>query len=84
MYKRQPGLAGGEAEGLEAAEVHGAWSVADPVSWLQWFGDTPSDPSFGDSPLLTEPTEGHTDYLDADRPTLAAVGEVVAGVRVPG
>jgi hypothetical protein len=79
-----PGLAGGEAEDLEAGEVYGAWSPADPVSWLQWFGDTPSDPSFGDSPLLTELTEGHTDYLDPDRPTLAAVGEVVAGVRVPG
>ncbi|WP_138759759.1 alpha/beta hydrolase [Modestobacter altitudinis] len=79
-----PGLAGGEAADLEAGEVHGAWSVADPVSWLQWFGDTPSDPSFGDSPLPTELTEGHTDYLDPDRPTLAAVGEVVAGVRVPG
>ncbi|WP_138734757.1 alpha/beta hydrolase [Modestobacter excelsi] len=78
-----PGLAGGEAEDLEAPDVHGAWSVADPVSWLQWFGDTPSDPSFGDSPLPTELTEGHTDYLDPDRPTLAAVGEVVAGVRVP-
>jgi hypothetical protein len=76
-----PGLAGGEAEDLEADEVYGAWSVADPVSWLQWFGDTPADPSFGDSPLPTELTEGHTDYYDRDRPTLAAIGQVVAGVR---
>jgi hypothetical protein len=79
-----PGLAGGGAEDLEVGEVHGAWSAADPVSWLQWFGDTPSDPSFGDDPLPTELTEGHTDYYDADRPTLAAIGEVVAGVRDAG
>ena len=62
----------------------GAWSAADPVSWLQWFGDTPSDPSFGDVPLTTELTEGHTDYYDPDRPTLAAIGQVVAGVRRGG
>jgi hypothetical protein len=76
-----PGLTGGEAEDLEAEDVYGAWSMADPVSWLQWFGDTPADPSFGDVPLPTELTEGHTDYYDRDRPTLAAIGQVVAGVR---
>jgi hypothetical protein len=79
-----PGLPGGEAEDLEAGEVYGAWSAADPVSWLQWFGDTPSDASFGDVPLPTELTEGHTDYYDPDRPTLAAIGQVVAGVRSDG
>jgi hypothetical protein len=79
-----PGVAGGEAADLEAEEVYGAWSAADPVSWLQWFGDNPSDPSFGDLPLPTELTEWHTDYYDADRPTLAAIGEVVAGVRTRG
>jgi hypothetical protein len=77
-----PGLPGGEAGDLEADEVYGAWSTADPVSWLQWFGDTPSDPSFGDVPLPTEPTEQHTQYYDADRPTLAAIGQVVAGVGI--
>jgi hypothetical protein len=76
-----PGLAGGAAEDLEADEVYGAWSAADPVSWLQWFGDTPADPSFGDVALPTELTEWHTDYYDRDRPTLAAIGRVVAGVR---
>jgi pimeloyl-ACP methyl ester carboxylesterase len=79
-----PGVAGGEAADLEADEVYGAWSAADPVSWLQWFGDNPSDLSFGDRPLPTELTEWHTDYYDADRPTLAAIGQVVAGVRVTG
>jgi hypothetical protein len=79
-----PGLPGGEAAELEVGEVHGAWSPADPVSWLQWFGDNPSDPSFGDSPLPVELTEGHTDYYDPDRPTLAAIGQVVAGVGDDG
>jgi hypothetical protein len=79
-----PGVPGGGAEDLEAAEVYGAWSVADPVSWLQWFGDTPSDWSFRDRSLPTEPTEGHTDYYDADRPTLAAIGQVVAGAGEVG
>jgi hypothetical protein len=79
-----PGLPGGEAADLEAGEVYGAWSAGDPVSLLQWFGDSPSDPSFGDIPLPTEPGESHTDYYDADRPTLAAIGEVVAGVRSIG
>jgi hypothetical protein len=79
-----PGLSGGEAEDLEADDVYGAWSPADPVSWLQWFGDSPIDPSFGDVPLPTELTEGHTDYYDSDRPTLTAIGQVVAGVRGDG
>ncbi|KGH47975.1 hypothetical protein IN07_05025 [Modestobacter caceresii] len=77
-----PGLAG-QVEELEASEVYGAWSPADPVSWLEWFGDTPADPSFGDVPLPTDPTQGHTEYYDRDRPTLAAIGEVVAGTREP-
>jgi Alpha/beta hydrolase len=79
-----PGVPGGGAADLEAGEVYGAWSMADPVSWLQWFGDTPSDWSFRDRSLPTEPTEGHTDYYDADRPTLAAIGQVVAGTGEVG
>jgi hypothetical protein len=75
-----PGLTGGAAEDLEAEEVYGAWSPADPVSWVQWFGDNPADGSFDDVPLPTELTQGHTEYYDADRPTLAAIGQVVAGV----
>ena len=79
-----PGLVAGDADDLEAEEVYGAWSPGDPVSWLQWFGDTPADPSFGDVPLPVEPTQWHTQYYDPDRPTLAAIGEVVAGVREGG
>jgi hypothetical protein len=79
-----PGVPGRGAEHLEADEVYGAWSWSDPVSWLQWFGDAPPDWSFGDEPLPTEPTEGHTDYYDPDRPTLAAIGQVVAGAGEVG
>jgi hypothetical protein len=79
-----PGVPGGEAEDLEVGAVYGAWSPADPVSWLQWFGDAPVDASFGDRALPVEFTEQHTEYYDADRPTLAAIGEVVAGVRGGG
>jgi hypothetical protein len=74
-----PGVPGSADGDLEAGEVHGAWSPADPVSWLGWFGASPFDGFFGDAPLPTEPTEGHTDYYDPDRPTLAAIGQVVAG-----
>ncbi|MFQ1003428.1 alpha/beta hydrolase [Modestobacter sp. SSW1-42] len=79
-----PGVPGGGADDLEAAEVYGAWSPADPVSLLDWFGDTPADRSFGDVDLPTDPTQWHTRYYDRDRPTLAAIGEVVAGTRPPG
>nr|WP_246406399.1 alpha/beta hydrolase [Modestobacter versicolor] len=79
-----PGLAGGGAEQLEVDEVFGAASPADPVAWLGWFGSAPSDFSYGDVPLPAEVTEGHTDYYDPDRPTLAAIGEVVAGVGGEG
>jgi len=79
-----PGLRGGEAEDLEAGEVYGAWSFGDPISMAQWFGDNPSDLSFGDIDLPTEATQGHSEYYDPDRPTLAAIGEVVAGTRDGG
>ena len=75
-----PGVPGGAAADLEVGEVYGAWSPADPVSWLDYFGDTPRDLSFGDLPLPVEPGQGHSDYYDRDRPTLGAMGRVVAGV----
>ena len=76
-----PGTEALTAADLEAAEVHGAWSAADPVSWSGWYGRGPVSPWFGDTPLPTEATQGHTQYYDPDRPTLAAIGEVVAGTR---
>src|SRR3712207_6927342 len=54
---------------LEAAEVYGAHSPADPVSWLDWFGDTPSESGFGDVALPTDLTEGHTDYYRSEEHT---------------
>jgi hypothetical protein len=48
------------------------------------FGSGPTDPWFGDVELPTDATQGHTQYYDADRPTLAAIGEVVTAPRDPG
>jgi hypothetical protein len=76
-----PGTEALTARSLEAPEVYGAWTPADPVSVCDWFGPSPADPWFGDSELPTDLTQGHTQYYDADRPTLAAIGEVVAGSR---
>ena len=76
-----PGTEALTAADLEAAEVHGAWSLVDPVSWSGWYGRGPVSPWFGDTPLPTGATQGHTQYYDPDRPTLAAIGEVVAGTR---
>jgi pimeloyl-ACP methyl ester carboxylesterase len=76
-----PGVRAQKAEDLEAEEVYGAASWSDPISWVQWFGNAPADGSFDDVALPTERTQGHTQYYDADRPTLAAIGQVVAGVR---
>ncbi|MCZ2830035.1 alpha/beta hydrolase [Modestobacter sp. VKM Ac-2986] len=79
-----PGVPAGRAGDLEVEEVHGAWTPVDVVSQLRRFGPTPFDPSFGDVGLPTDPTQGHTRYYDRDRPTLAAIGQVVAGTRASG
>ncbi len=79
-----PGVEAWTADALEAAEVYGAWSPADPVAVSAGFGSGPTDPWFGDTELPTDLTQGHTEYYDPDRPTLAALGEVVAGTRGPG
>nr|WP_246214965.1 alpha/beta hydrolase [Modestobacter muralis] len=76
-----PGVPAGRADDLEVDEVHGAWTPVDVVSQMRRYGPTPFDPSFGDVGLPTEPTQGHTQYYDRDRPTLAAIGQVVAGTR---
>lgn len=76
-----PGTSAGRADRLEVEEVHGAWSLADPISTSGFYGPSPSSLGFGDEPLPTELTQGHTEYYDRDRPTLAAIGEVVAGTR---
>ncbi|MGY1840096.1 MULTISPECIES: alpha/beta hydrolase [unclassified Modestobacter] len=74
-----PGTGAGRASRLEAEEVHGAWTPVDLVSISGYYGSSPADLGFGDVPLPTDPGQGHTEYYDPDRPTLAAVGAVVAG-----
>ncbi|MEI4272580.1 alpha/beta hydrolase [Klenkia sp. LSe6-5] len=76
-----PGLPVVDASGLEVAEVHGAWTPFDPISYLGRFGASPSDPGFGDTPLPVTPVQLHTEYYDEHFPTVAALGEVVAGSR---
>ena len=76
-----PGMERTGAAGLEAPEVYDAAALGDPVSWLGWFGtDTWAGP-FGSTSLPTTWSMGHSEYYDAEYPTLAAMGEVVAGTR---
>jgi hypothetical protein len=70
-----------DAASLEAAEVFDAATVADPIAWSGWFGVPPGIWGYGSSGLPVDPWALHSEYYDADRPTLAAVGEVVAGTR---
>ncbi|MGY1698473.1 alpha/beta hydrolase [Geodermatophilus sp. SYSU D00766] len=78
-----PGM-DGPASDLEVAEVHEASAPLDPVTWLVDVHGTETDnPDFGATPLPTDPDTWHGWYLERDRPTLAAVGEVVAGAREP-
>ena len=78
-----PGIDEGTADGLEADAVFDAATPADPISYLGWFGEDTWDRSWGSTALPVDPGQGHSEYLDGDRPTLAAVGEVVAGTRTP-
>jgi hypothetical protein len=78
-----PGMRGRAAD-LEAPAVYDAATPADPVSWLGWFGGDTWAPGYGATELPTEPSMHHSDYFDPGRPTLAAIGEVVAGRRTPG
>lgn len=73
-----PGMRGG-AHSLEAPEVYDAAGPLDPVAASGWFGTPPWMPGYGATPLPVTWLEGHTDYFDTTRPTLAAIGAVVAG-----
>jgi len=70
------------ANSLEAPEVFDAASPNDPVTWFPWDGDRWTGGSYGSTGLPVTRDMGHSDYLEPEFPTLAAVGEVVAGVRV--
>ena len=73
-----------DAEGLEVAEVYEASSPADPITWWDAHGEYPTwDDDFGAVELPTGPVMMHWEYYSEHFPTLAAVGEVVAGVRRP-
>jgi pimeloyl-ACP methyl ester carboxylesterase len=78
-----PGMEG-DAAALEAPAVFDAATPADLISWATWFGDRHTwEDDYGATELPTEASMGHSDYFDADFPTLAAMGEVVAGSRGP-
>lgn len=72
-----------DAASLEVAAVHDAASPADPVSWAGWFGTETWSRAYGSTGLPADAGTGHSGYFDPDRPTLGAMGEVVAGAR-PG
>jgi hypothetical protein len=72
-----------DARTLEVPEVYDAASPDDVVAALGWFGDPTGSASYGSTGLPVEADTGHSGYYDDDRPTLAALGEVVAGVRSP-
>lgn len=73
-----------DAGSLGVPEVYDAASPADLVASLGWFGGGTGSPAYGSSGLPVDADTGHSEYYDDDRPTLAAIGEVVAGVRSAG
>jgi hypothetical protein len=77
-----PGMQG-YAAGLEVPAVFDAASPSDPVTWFPFDGDRWTGGSYGATGLPLSPGMGHSDYLEPQFPTLAAVGEVVVGLRTP-
>ncbi|HEY0126699.1 MAG TPA: alpha/beta hydrolase [Blastococcus sp.] len=77
-----PGMEG-DAASLEVAEVYDAAAAWDLVAVSRWFGTGTGSAAFHSTGLPVAPDAGHSDYYDPEGPTLAAVGEVVAGVRTP-
>jgi hypothetical protein len=72
-----------DAASLEAPEVFAAAAADDLIARSGWFGTPPTAPIYGATGLPVESAMGHSEYYDPDRPTLAAIGEVVAGVGRP-
>lgn len=73
-----PGMRG-NARSLETPEVYDAATLLDPVAISEWFGTAPWRPGYGATELPVDRFAGHTDYYDPARPTLSAIGAVVAG-----
>jgi hypothetical protein len=67
----------------EVPETYDALGGLDAIGRLGWFGEPPSMPAYGATPLPTDWNEGHSGYYDPEYPTLAALGSVVAG-QAPG
>jgi len=73
-----------DAASLEVPAVFDAATPADPITYATWFGESKTwERGYGSTELPTDPLEGHSDYFGPDHPTLAAMGEVVAGTRQP-
>ncbi len=70
-----------DAADLEVREVYDAAAAGDLVVASRWFGSSTGSPAFGSTELPVAPDAGHSDYYDPEGPTLAAIGQVVAGVR---
>jgi hypothetical protein len=70
-----------DADEMEVDEVYEASSPRDLVSQFQYFGNATWEDDFGAERLPTDWDTGHSDYYDTDRPTVAAMGEVMAGMR---
>lgn len=78
-----PGMTRSAAD-LEAPEVYDATAPGDPISWSGAFGMPTHTSRFGSVGLPADRWTGHSHYYDRDHPTLAAIGAVVAGTRLPG
>lgn len=75
-----PGMSKDAGE-MEVDEVYEASSPLDLVAQSRYFGSATWEDDFGAERLPTDWDTGHSEYYDTDRPTVGAMGEVVAGVR---
>ncbi|WP_246076488.1 alpha/beta hydrolase [Amycolatopsis cihanbeyliensis] len=86
-----PGVGVDDATGLHLPPDR-VWAVAaenDPVADLGHFGTAPDDPSFGANTIFSAPgsswpivgysPEAHSQYWDPRNPSLAGIGQVIAG-----
>lgn len=74
-----PGMEPDGALRREAPELYDAAALLDPVSEVGWFGEDTWAPAYGATELPADWNTMHWQYYDRERPTLAALGEVVAG-----
>jgi hypothetical protein len=70
-----------DAASLEVPAVFDAAGDDDLIGMLGWFGHSTGEKAYGSTGLPEDPSTGHSDYYDRHRPTLPAIGQVVAGGR---